>query len=640
MDIRSTSQRPILLVLALLAVTAAAYAPGLNGPFLFDDWANLAGLAAVRADPSWYSVTQYALSGHSSELGRPLSLLSFAAQAASWDQHPGAFIAVNVALHLLNGALWYGLLTLLQKAGALPRSRWLPLGATALWLLMPMHAVTVLYVVQRMAILATTCFLAGTLLYVRGRLRAPGGAPSGYLLMGAGVFVGTLLGTLCKETAAVTPLMILALEATLLRHLPRPRGWSLAAAAFLWLPGGLLVGYLALHLPDFIAGYANRSFSLTERLLTESRVLYLYLAEALAPSTGGARAFYDDLPLSTSLWRPWTTAIAVAGWAALALAALHWRRRAPVLALAVAWYLLGNLLESTVVPLEIAFSHRAYLPLLGVALAISVGLDTLFSLPAVGRLRNVILGASGLYLLVLLAGLLRATSLWAQPLAQAHAWLQHQPDSPRALLTYGSALLAHQDLDTTYRLYRAAWERSPDDAVLALSVFELGCFHPEIDPPAVAVHGALQKYHGPEATVAVGVIDSLVSRFERGACPHQTPREVAQLVDTMLASPGFAPKQPGLRYARAMLLEQAGDTAGALAEVEHAIALDPRVPLLQQAALWSVQLGDVDRARSHLRTAEESSRISDHQRWLHRREIAGIRQLIELYESLPGQPPA
>ena len=635
-----TGRRPLLFLTALLVLAAAAYAPGLSGPFLFDDWANLAGLGAVRADPSWYSASQYALSGTSSVLGRPLSLLSFAAQAASWDQQPADFIAVNIALHLLNGALWYGLLTLLQKADALPRSPWLALGATGLWLLLPMHAAAVLYVVQRMAVLATTCFLAGTLLYVYGRLKALHDPRSGYVAMGLGLFIGTVLGTLCKETAALMPLMVLALEATVLRTLPRPGGWSRAAAVCLWLPGGLLLGYLALHLPDFVAGYANRPFTLGERLLTEPRVLFLYLADAFIPAAGGVRVFYDDLPLSTSLFHPWTTVAAMAGWAGVVLGAFCWRREAPIAALAVAWYLIGNLLESTVIPLEIAFSHRSYLPLLGVSLGICAGLAKLASLPTVGRLRNLILGASGAYLLLMLACLAGATGLWGQPLPQARAWAQHQPGSPRAVLAYGGALLGRQDLDTAYTLYADAWRRAPGDAVFALSVFELGCFHPEIDPPIESVRRALQDYQGPEATIAVGTVDSLASRMQRGSCPHQAPRDLVHLIDTMLGNSRFASKQLSLYYAQAMLLELSGNLPSALARIERAIALDAQIPLLQQAVLWSVQLGDTDRARRHLRTVEESPRISARTRWLYRREIAGTRQLIELYESLPGQPPA
>ena len=151
---------------------------------------------------------------------------------------------------------------------------------------------------------------------------------------------------------------------------------------------------------------------------------------------------------------------------------------------------------------------------------------------------------------------------------------------------------------------------------------------------------ALRDYQGPEATIAVGTVDSLVSRMQRGNCPHQAPQDLAHLIDTMLGSSRFASKQQSLYYAQAMLLELSGDKPSALARIERAIALDAQIPLLQQAVLWSVQLGDTDRARRHLRTVEESSRISARKRWLYRREIAGTRQLIELYESLPGQPPA
>src|SRR5689334_22263338 len=124
-------ERSDWLFIALASAVAMAYAPGLGGGFVFDDYPNLAGLSAIAAEPSPYSVTQYVLNGISSTLGRPLSLLSFAAQAGSWDDHADDFIRVNILLHLVNGALWYALLRRLQRLGAIPATPVLPLFACA-----------------------------------------------------------------------------------------------------------------------------------------------------------------------------------------------------------------------------------------------------------------------------------------------------------------------------------------------------------------------------------------------------------------------------------------------------------------------------------------------------------------------------
>ncbi|HCZ49739.1 MAG TPA: hypothetical protein DCZ11_12160, partial [Gammaproteobacteria bacterium] len=77
--------------------------------------------------------------------------------------------------------------------------------------------------------------------------------------------------------------------------------------------------------------------------------------------------------LSTGLLAPWTTLAALAGWLLALAAAIALRRRAPVVTLAVLWFLAGHAMESTVVPLEIAHEHRNYLPSLGPLLATVYG---------------------------------------------------------------------------------------------------------------------------------------------------------------------------------------------------------------------------------------------------------------------------
>ena len=46
------------------------------------------------------------------------------------------------------------------------------------------------------------------------------------------------------------------------------------------------------------------------------------------------------------------------------------RRRLPLVALGIAWFLGGQLMESTIFPLELVFEHRCYLPDLGLILAL------------------------------------------------------------------------------------------------------------------------------------------------------------------------------------------------------------------------------------------------------------------------------
>jgi tetratricopeptide (TPR) repeat protein len=635
---RLAPDRSAWLLLALLILAGLACLPGLGAAFLFDDYPNLSGLSAVGADSSPYTWLQYLLNGVSSALGRPLSLLSFAAQSASWDQHPEDFLRVNLLLHLLNGALWFSFLVRLQRLGAIPDSRALPLLACALWLLLPVHASAVLYVVQRMTLLATSFVLTGLVLYASGRLAAGEGAEgTGYVRMSAGVAAATLLGTLSKETAAVAPMLLLALEGTVLRGVPRPARWRTWSGIFLWLPALSLLAWLVLQIPAFLEGYGTRTFTPGERLLTESRVLFMYLAHAFWPGTS-VRLLYDDLAVSSTPFHPWTTALALLGWLAIAVVSVARGKRWPVFSLAVAWYLTGHLLESTLIPLELAFDHRSYLPLLGVCLGLAAGIVHVAS-HAAERLRRAIFAGVAVYLALLAGCLWLSASLWGRPLAQAREWVVRQPESHRAVHHYGRLLLNAQQPGTAAALYEGAARRWPDDAVIALSRFELGCFDPGIQPALPDVHRAVREYRGSDIARAAGLLQGIADRVTAGGCPSLRPDDVLAVLDTMLDSPWFVHMRATLHHSAALLLDATGRKPAALERLDQALALDPQVPMLQQAVLWSLQLGDTAQARAHLGTLETSTRIPPRQRWSHRKEIQGARQLIELYESLPGGPP-
>jgi protein O-mannosyl-transferase len=623
-------------LLLALAVGALAYAPGLAGPFLFDDVPNLHRLQALNeaATPERYA--QYVLDGKASVLGRPLSLLSFAVQHRSWPERPGDFLAVNLALHLLNAALWFALVARLQRLRLLPDATLLPAAAAALWLLLPVHGSAVLYVVQRMTLLATTFMLAGLLLYLAGRATAAARPLRGYALMASGLGVGAGLGVLAKESAALLPALILVLEGTLLAALPRPPRWRLAAAALLWLPTAALAAWIALDWPTLLAQYQTRPFTPAQRLLTEARLMFDYLAVAVVPSPAGIRFHYDDFALSKSLLDPWTTAVAIAAWMALAVAALVWRRRAPVFAFAAGWYLVGHALESTVLPLELAFVHRNYVPTLGLSLAACAALVHLQRDGRLARLRRPLAALGGVYLLALAAAMALSAALWSRPLEQAAYWVQRQPDSRRAVYHYGDLLLSQGQPAAAAGLYRGARARWPDDAVLALALFNLRCRLPDAGPDAHEAAAALARYDGSASIRVAGMLQGLAESFERGHCPGLDPRQAVTVTDAALASPWLAPMQLTLQYAAALQLWAAGDPLAALARLEQAIAVEPRIPLLQRAVEWSLRLDDVPRARGFLALAESSPRIPEAARRLWREQIQASRAQVEGYEALRG----
>ena len=75
-----------------------------------------------------------------------------------------------------------------------------------------------------------------------------------------------------------------------------------------------------------------------------------------------------DVVLSTSLVSPPSTFFATIFLILLGWLSIRYRKKFPVASCGVAWFLLNILIESSIVPLELIFEHRLYLPSVGFAL--------------------------------------------------------------------------------------------------------------------------------------------------------------------------------------------------------------------------------------------------------------------------------
>lgn len=627
----------VLLLLAWLVLS-----PGLTGGFSFDDIPNLAPLSNIY-EPSLYFILQFTLDGVSSQIGRPLSLLTFAVQHGDWPCCADGFLRFNLLLHLLNGCLlFWGLLRLLRLAQR-AESEWArfpcitALLAAGLWLFAPAHITTVLYAVQRMALMATTCVFAGFLLHVTGRAYlAQGQLSRGWLLIAAGLFVGAGLGVLSKENAALYPLMILVMEATLLRVLERPPSWRLGAGLLLGLPAALLLTYLLIQIPGLPEQYGHRAFTAAERLMTQARVLFTYLGDLLFPSLySGTRLLYDDYVISRSLIEPWVTAVAVAAW--LALVPLAWRIRAkqPVFAFALFWYLAGHLLESTFLPLEIAFSHRNYLPSVGIFLGLATLVVAAHRAVRTQRLRPIIQIATLAYIVFFVTALWLSAALWGQPLERISYWARSQPESRRALMEWAATQARHGAITEAEKTYRHATQHWPRDAAIQIAWAGIACETPGMRGPDLAeIKTVLLNSDAPVVTTMV-MLQQLVESVAQGLCTRLSPPEVTRVVESGAANSIYSPGWAATLLAK--LSETAGNREEALRLMDDMVFRDANVSYLQYAVITALQLDDVARARRYLASAEPGGPYGMIRRWIYRKEIRELRKLVENHSPSPGK---
>ncbi len=421
----------------LLLLTLIIYLPALSGPLVFDDHPALTTNPAVQIGGTIFDEWRTAaLSSESGPLRRPISMATFAANhAAAGGFKLEQLKAVNLFIHLLCGAVLFQLSHFILAALGynLKSGRAVALGAAAIWLLHPLHVTTVLYTVQRMAQLSTLAVLVGLMLFSRYRLRWLERGPATGELPAAALWLSliTYIGVYCKENVALLLWLIPVLEITVFRG--RWRGVSQPRLQIIsWvaaLTPLVLVGALFLFSYDFlVSSYAERNFTLEQRLLSQSRILWQYLSWLVLPDVGSMGFLHDDLILSRSLFSPLTTALAIISWLMILVAAWAARERSPLLLLGLLVFIVGHSIESGFLALEMVYEHRNYLPSIGVCLGLSALLYWL------GDQAKVL--SSNVPLLIFVLSLAGLTALrvqpWTSELALSTAMVDNHPESARS----------------------------------------------------------------------------------------------------------------------------------------------------------------------------------------------------------------
>jgi len=462
-------REPLFLLAVVLVVGALVYIPGLSGDFAFDDTSNLLINDHLRIERLDFSTLRAAaFSGDAGPLKRPLSMLSFALNYYATGFDPFYFKLVNLGIHLLNGASLYLFLSLLLSAlakrtgntFARAQHQYLALVVTASWLLHPLALTSVLYVVQRMNSLAALFTLWGLIFYLWGRRRLDeGGERKGIVLMVAGILGFGMLASLSKENGVLLPLYALVLEATIFGFRTgsssnRKKIYTLFIVTVA-IPLLAATLYVAFHPEWLLSQYRIRAFTLSERLLTESRVLWLYIKWMLVPNNADLGLFHDDIPISTGFLQPITTLVSILAWLALLFGALLLRKRVPLVSFGLLWFLAGHSLESSFLGLELAHEHRNYLPMIGILL---IAFDALFTATRDGNLaRSRTAVAITVVLLFGVVTSLRAAQ-WSSSISLNLSEAQHHPESVRANYQAGRqyTILFEQD-PTNRKLYDEAW---------------------------------------------------------------------------------------------------------------------------------------------------------------------------------------
>ena len=366
-----------------------------------------------------------------------------------------------------------------RKSGV-PENYWLPLLITGIWLLNPFNVSTVAYIIQRMALLSALFSIISIILFIHGRTLLIERGAKGFVYIALS-FAFIVIAMLCKENGILTAPLIAMIEVLLFRF---EAARKLHANFIRWFFIISLIGaislsiYLTPWLMNYIdKGYLFRDFNLTERILTQSRVLLYYINWFFIPNINELGLFHDDIPISESLLRPVSTLSSVVILLSSLIITFIFRNRQVLVFLGICWFFIGHALESTILPLEMIYEHRNYFPVIGLLLIVQIiFLQLLIKQPGS---QTLVYFCMVLYLVILSFTTHLRASQWTDNVNFSYYEAMHHPESPRAQYGLGRiyaniALTTDEDYyDKAESYLKLASELDKDDIMPESSLLVL-----------------------------------------------------------------------------------------------------------------------------------------------------------------------
>jgi protein O-mannosyl-transferase len=350
----------------LLLVVLVIYLPGLGAPFIFDDFLNLVHNPQIQTltpqQSSWFE-------------SRPVGFMSFALNYAVHGLWPVGFRAVNVCIHILSVLVLYRLIyeTALRAKPLweATRTQRLAFVAAMIWGIHPLQTAAVSCIVQRFESLMGLCFflVLYTLHQSCTRERA--------MAWRCAAVVCFWIGLGCKEVmVACLPVALLYdryFLADSWRTVWRQRGWVYAgmAGSFVWL--GWVVSHAYANGANATAGFGLQGISSWEYFRSQPAVIFHYLRLFVWPDQ-----FCIDYgwPVENNPWKIYGLGLLLA----IGFIAGCWGvwKKQPWGFLVLSVFLVLAPTSSIMPIADLAFEHRLYVPLAGLALLLAMLIDFVY----------------------------------------------------------------------------------------------------------------------------------------------------------------------------------------------------------------------------------------------------------------------
>jgi tetratricopeptide (TPR) repeat protein len=607
---------------AFLLLLGFAYWPGVTGGFIFDDAFNLKNIGAFGPVDNWKTFLLYITSGNADPTGRPISMLSFLWDATDWPAEAEHFKITNILIHLANAALLFRVVQIVEtKLGIDAKAGLATAALTAtIWAAHPLFVSTTLYVIQRHAMLPLTFTLLAWLCWSSVENSISSNRSKSKIITSVlGFLIFTLCAGLSKANGFLAPLLIFSSFLLLDPTNKVPKKIINTRILFLGIPSVIILLYLLLQMRYGLDQSYGRDFTLGERLLTQPRILIIYLTELFLPGVSN-KGFYfgDTIQVSRSIAEPlstlWSILIIMMAIVFLFLG----RKKYPRTCIAISWFLAGHLLESSTIMLELYFEHRNYLPSVFLFLPIAHWLIK-------GQLLGVFRKALVFLMPILLISITyNKAIIWGSPELQAQLWKESNSASYRNLLNAATKAESPQDLTSTTIRINALIQKNPNSINLYLGLIGAEC---KLNGSSATTWANAYKAAESDNEFNVGIIDWLSHAIRvsaNGDCPQLDSIKVSQLLESFSKNDSIRTEgstESVIYHLKGYHSALSGDYQHALVNYNKAIDVNPDPDfVLTQAALLG-NIGQEQLALQHIQhykmAVHRRQNTYDGMQWLH-----------------------
>jgi tetratricopeptide (TPR) repeat protein len=351
--------------ISLFIVLIAVYSNSFSGDWHYDDFENIVNNHYIQLKSfSWTEIKHFTYGIYHSGLSRPLSYLSFALNYKFGGVDVFGYHVVNFIIHYLAAVFLFLFIHNTLKLPLL-REKYstiaypIALLSTFLWALNPVHVTSITYIVQRMASMAGLFYIMAMYFYLKGRSAQHSISSISFFIL---CLIAGSAAVFSKQNAAMLPVSILLFDLFIIQGANRENIKKFSIIFLLPFLLILIIGFIyIISFSNALSGYDIRDFSMTQRLLTEPRVVLFYLSLLFYP-IGSRLSFLYDIEISRSLFEPWTTIPAILSILLIIFFSLYIARKRPLISFCIIYYFLNHLIEGSIFPLELIYEHRNYLP--------------------------------------------------------------------------------------------------------------------------------------------------------------------------------------------------------------------------------------------------------------------------------------